>query len=106
MLDPITQACWDAVHMVECKIKGGSKAEYRVSSTVILSLKSNLLDLKSGSMQTGGQCGKVTDQNLQLPADFGTKVDPDMFHIKVIGRIIEANESALRNDIIENYVNK
>jgi hypothetical protein len=41
-----------------------------------------------------------------LPSDFGTKVDPDAFHIKVIGRLIESNEDTLRTEIVEKYMNK
>ena len=41
---------------------------------------------------------------VNIPA--GPKVDLDHFHIKTIGRIIEENEGLLRNDVVENYVNK
>jgi hypothetical protein len=33
-------------------------------------------------------------------------VDADMFHLRVIGRMIEMNEGQLRTDITENYINK
>ena len=41
-----------------------------------------------------------------MPADFGTKVDADLFHIKTVGKMIESNEASLRSDVVENYVNK
>jgi len=43
---------------------------------------------------------------VQLPPDFGTKVDADMFRIKIIGKMIENNESLLRNEVADNYINK
>jgi len=43
---------------------------------------------------------------VQLPPDFGTKVDADMFHIKIIGKMIEKNESLSRNEVADNYINK
>jgi hypothetical protein len=29
-----------------------------------------------------------------------------MFHLKVIGKMIENNESILRNEVADNYINK
>ncbi len=59
-----------------------------------------------GKMTIAGSCAKTADQSVQLPADFGTKVDADMFHLKVIGKMIENNESILRNEVADNYINK
>lgn len=59
-----------------------------------------------GNFTISGSCVKTTDETVNLPADFGGKVDSDHFHIKTVGKIIEANESMLRNDVVENYINK
>lgn len=59
-----------------------------------------------GKMTIAGSCAKTADQSVQLPADFGTKVDADQFHLKVIGKMIEHNEGILRNEVSENYINK
>lgn len=56
-----------------------------------------------GNFTISGSCAKTTDQTANFP---GGKADPDHFHIKTIGRIIENNENLLRNDVVENYVNK
>lgn len=41
-----------------------------------------------------------------MPDGIGTKIDGDHFHLKTVGKIIENNESMLRNDVVENYINK
>lgn len=43
---------------------------------------------------------------MQLPVDFGTKIDADTFHLRVIGKMIESNEGLLRTEVTENYINK
>lgn len=57
-----------------------------------------------GNFTISGSCAKTTDETANLPSD--QKVDMDHFHIKTVGKIIEANESMLRNDVVENYINK
>jgi hypothetical protein len=59
-----------------------------------------------GSFTISGSCAKQTNEAVVLPEGFGTKVDSDFFHLKTIGKIIEANENVLRNDVVENYINK
>ena len=43
---------------------------------------------------------------MTLPSDFGNGTDPDQFHISTIGRLVEANEDALRQTVQDNYINK
>jgi hypothetical protein len=43
---------------------------------------------------------------VQLPSNLSSEADPDMFHLRTIGKMIEANESQLRSDTLETYVNK
>lgn len=59
-----------------------------------------------GNFIISGSCAKTCDETVNLPADFGTKIDGDHFHLKTIGKIIERNEEVLRNDVVENYINK
>jgi hypothetical protein len=47
-------------------------------------------------------CAKEVLSPIQLPYEFGTKIDADSFHLKVIGKIIESNEALLRSDVLEN----
>lgn len=100
----IKKGCWDAIHVVTCNLKKAPKATYRVISTVMITI--DAVSPKVGSFVISGSCAKTTDETVTLPADFGTKVDADHFHIKTVGKIIENNESMLRNDVVENYINK
>lgn len=100
----IKKGCWDAIHVVTCNLKKAPKATYRVISTVMITI--DAVSPKVGSFVISGSCAKTTDETVTLPADFGGKVDGDHFHIKTVGKIIEANESVLRNDVVENYINK
>ena len=45
-------------------------------------------------MSIAGYCAKTTEQGVACNAEFNS--NPDLFHIKNIGRIIEKNEQALR----------
>jgi len=100
----VKYGCWDAVHIVNCNLKAAPKADYRVISTVMITMEAETGDL--GKMTIAGSCAKTADHSVQLPSDFGTKVDADMFHLKVIGKMIENNESILRNEVADNYINK
>lgn len=45
-------------------------------------------------------------ESYPVPADFGHKVDTDYYHLQAIGRLIEANEGQLRNDLFERMIGK
>jgi hypothetical protein len=97
---------WDAIHIVVCNMREAPKVSYKVISTALLSL-----ELKSeavGKLNITGSSSKQLSETLTLPADLGTStgMDPDMFHISTIGRLIEQNEDQLRADVTEIYVNK
>lgn len=100
----IKKGCWDAVHVVSCNLKKGSQATYRVISTVMITIEASTD--KVGSFTISGSCAKQSNETVNLPDGFGTKIDSDHFHIKTIGKIIEANETMLRSDVVENYINK
>jgi len=100
----IKYGCWDAIHVVTCNLKFAPKADYRVISTVMISLESSSQMI--GDFSMAGSCAKTREESVTLPADFGTKVDADGFHLATVGRMIETNEDQLRNEVTENYVNK
>jgi len=100
----VNYGCWDAVHIVNCNLKGAPRADYRVISTVMITMEAETGKL--GKMSIAKSCARTSDHSVQLPPDFGTKVDADMFHIKIIGKMIENNESLLRNEVADNYINK
>ena len=61
-----------------------------------------------GGFTISGTASKTSDVTVSLPEGFGTseKVDTDHFHLKTVGKVIENNESLLRNDVVEGYISK
>lgn len=101
----IKKGCWDAIHVVTCNLKKAPQATYRVISTVMITIEA--VSVTIGNFTISGSCAKTSDEQVTLPAEFGTgKLDTDHFHLKVVGKIIENNEAQLRNDVVENYINK
>lgn len=92
---------WDAIHIVNCTING-SKADYKVISTVMITMETNMEVL--GKMTVAGSCAKTSNQTVTLPADFAT--NSDAHHLRVIGKMIENNEGILRTEVTDNYINK
>jgi hypothetical protein len=92
---------WDAIHIVNFTING-SKADYKVISTVMITMETNMPLL--GKMTVAGSCAKTANQTVTLPADFAT--NSDAHHLRVIGKIIENNEGILRTEVTDNYINK
>ena len=101
----IKKGCWDAIHVVTCNLKKAPKATYRVISTVMITV--DAVHPKIGTFTVSGSSAKTTDETVTLPADFGTaKVDSDHFHIKTVGKIIENNETYLKGEVGDSYINK
>jgi hypothetical protein len=92
---------WDAIHVVNCTLDA-KKANYRVISTIMITLDTKTESL--GQMTMAGSCAKTAEQSVNLPADF--QQNTDAFHIKVIGKMIENNETLLRNEVTDNYINR
>lgn len=92
---------WDAIHVVNCTLEA-KKANYRVISTVMITMDTQTEGL--GQMTMAGSCAKTAEQSVNLPADFHQ--NGDAFHIRVIGKMIENNESLLRNEVTDNYINR
>jgi predicted metal-binding protein len=92
---------WDGIHIVSCTI-ADNKCSYRVISTVMITMETN--DAVLGKMSIAGSCAKSSEQTVACPADFST--NSDMFHIKIIGKMIEANETILRQEVTDTYINR
>lgn len=91
--------------MVKCNIAQDQTVTYKVNSTVILMIET--LTPKIGTFTISGSVSKSSEDTLVLPKDFGTRsCDSDHFHIKTVGKMIETNESILRTDVIESWINK
>jgi hypothetical protein len=97
----IKYGCWDAIHVVTCAIEGG-KATYSVISTVMITLDAQTDII--GKMTIAGSSAKTAKCEVTIDAAFNA--DPDMVHIRSLGRLIESNEGLLRNDISESYISK
>ena len=97
----IKEAVWDAIHVVTCEVSG-SKVTYTVISTVLISVHASTENL--GKMTIAGSCSKTSKSEVTGSAEFTS--DPDQFHLRQIGQIIETNEDALRLEVAENYTSK
>lgn len=95
----ITYGCWDAIHIVTCSVTSASSAHYNVISTVMISLDAETPAL--GKMGIHGSCAKSQQADVQFSEDF--KKNPDSFHLRNIGKLIETNEERLRLDVTEVY---
>lgn len=97
----VKEAVWDAIHVVTCEV-AGSKVTYTVISTVLISVHASTETL--GKMTIAGSCSKTSKSEVTGSAEFTS--DPDQFHLRQIGQIIETNEDALRLEVAENYTSK
>lgn len=86
-------------------MKEAPKCTYKVISTVMISLEMTRPN-GVGELQIHGSSSKQATEQVTLPDDFGSGTDPNMFHIEHIGRLIEANEDALRTTVQDNYITK
>ena len=61
----IKYGAWDAIHVVTCNMKAMPKVEYRVISTVMITLDAEGPEL--GSMNIAGSCSKTRDEAHNVP---------------------------------------
>lgn len=94
----VKSGSWDAIHVVNYNMKDVPKVRYQVISTVMISLEMNQPN-GVGELEIHGSSSKVTSDSTTLPENFGTGVDPDMFHIERLGKLIEKNEGYLRETV-------
>lgn len=86
---------WDSIHVFEASERGRT-TNYRLTSTVILSLSSSNNTL--GEMDLSGNMTRQIEQDLP--------VDTDESHIANIGRLVEDMELKMRNLLQEVYFGK
>ena len=101
----VKSGTWDGIHIVVCNMKEAPKVSYKVISTVMISLEMDYPDTV-GKCSIHGSSSKSASEQVNLPANFGNGTDPDAFHISTIGRLIEANEDALRGQVQDVYISK
>ncbi|OIW34712.1 F-actin capping protein [Coniochaeta ligniaria NRRL 30616] len=90
-----SQGVWDSIHVFEASERGRT-TNYRLTSTVILSLSSANNTL--GEMDLSGNMTRQIEQDLP--------VDTDESHIANIGRLVEDMELKMRNLLQEVYFGK
>ncbi|KAL1869315.1 hypothetical protein VTK73DRAFT_3182 [Phialemonium thermophilum] len=93
--DGTTQGVWDSIHVFEATERGRT-TNYRLTSTVILSLSSTANTL--GELDLSGNMTRQVEQD--LPAE------TDENHIANIGRLVEDMELKMRNQLQEVYFGK
>ena len=84
---------WDSIHVFEA-IDRGRTTNYRLTSTVILSLETG-----DGHLDLSGNMTRQFEQDLSVTSG-------DASHIANIGRIVEDMESKMRNQLQEVYFGK
>lgn len=87
---------WDSIHVFEASERGRT-TNYRMTSTVMLSLAANA-NLTLGEMDLSGNMTRQIEQ--ELP------VETDESHIANIGRLVEDMELKMRNLLQEVYFGK
>lgn len=88
------------MHLVTTTIDGQNKVKYRLNSTIFLFIESTADDY--GHMSVGGQILKVKEEYQTMDP----KADPHDFHLKNIGKLIEANENEMRAESTGIYITK
>ena len=80
-------------------MKEAPKVSYRVISTVMVTVEAESPVL--GKMNIAGSSAKSSQDTRTLPNEFESQdTDPEnMFHLGIIGHMIEANEETLRNNV-------
>lgn len=90
-----TEGVWDSIHVFEA-IERGRTTQYKLTSTVILSLSAGGSAL--GELDLSGNMTRQVEQ--ELP------VDGDESHIANVGRLVEDMELKMRNLLQEVYFGK
>jgi capping protein beta len=93
--DGATSGVWDSIHVFEASERGRT-SNYRLTSTVILSLATKGASL--GEVDLSGNMTRQVEQDLP--------VDNDESHIANIGRLVEDMELKMRNLLQEVYFGK
>ena len=90
------QGTWDAIHVIEVQDLHKRRAQYKLTSTIILSLQTERP--ASGNMSLGGNLTRQITQEHD--------VSDDSPHVANIGRMIEEQESKIRQSLNDVYFGK
>jgi hypothetical protein len=94
---------WDSIHVVSVDLeKHDGKARYSVTSTVFLKMISQN-ENSYGNLEIAGNLTRRREDTVPLDARLK---NTDEFHISNIGRLLEANETEIRQEMDAIYINK
>lgn len=99
----VKEGVWDSIHVVAVDLERqqDGKARYKVTSTVFLKMISQNPD-SYGNLEIAGNLTRTKDETYNIdPRTFG-----DDFHIANVGRLIENNETEIRQEMDSIYINK
>lgn len=95
---------WDSIHVVSVDLeKHDGKARYSVTSTVFLKMIS-ANQASYGNLEIAGNLTRKREETFAM--DARSQKNSDEFHIGNIGRLIEANETEIRQEMDSIYINK
>ena len=96
----IKKGTWDAIHVVTTNVDSNQKAKYRVNSSIFFIMTAN--NPVQGEIDVAGNVNRVKEDYVAIDP----KVDIQKFHLKNIGKLIEANESEIRSEMNGIFINK
>jgi len=96
----IKKGTWDAIHVVTTNVDQNKKAKYRVNSSVFFIMTAN--NIVQGDIDVAGNVNRVKEDYVAI----NPKEDIQQFHLKNIGKLIEANESEIRSEMHGIFINK
>jgi len=92
----LSAGSWNSIHVVECTEQKASMWEYRLTTTVIVSMQ-----VKNEEVGVVDLSGNMTKQETKQ-----SKVDVNAPHVTNMGKMIEDMELRIRNDIEGIYIQK
>jgi capping protein beta len=95
---------WDSMHVVSVDLeKHDGKVRYSVTTTVFLKMISS--SATYGNLEIAGNLTRRREDTVSMDPRMKAS-NSDEFHISNIGRLIEANESEIRQEMDAIYINK
>lgn len=90
---------WDSIHVFEVEQQSSSKALYKLTTSVILDLKSS-----QSSLNLAGNLTRQLESSQSIDLDSGLNLETN--HLINLGQLVEKSESNVRNLLQEVYFDK
>jgi len=99
----VKEGTWDSIHVVSVDLdrQQDGKARYRVTTTVFLKMIS-VNAATYGNLEIAGNLTRTREETYNIEV----KGANDEYHIGNIGRLIEQNETEIRQEMDSIYINK